>query len=82
VEHVASIFRIEQAPAFTLVSRSTYSSALKMEAACSSGTSVDFQQTTRRYIPEDSMHHRVRVFENNALKRIFGSKRDEVAEGS
>jgi hypothetical protein len=25
-----------------------------MEAICSSETSVDFQQTTRRYIPEDS----------------------------
>jgi hypothetical protein len=27
---------------------------LKMEAIYSSETSVDFQQTTRRYIPEDS----------------------------
>jgi hypothetical protein len=27
---------------------------LKMEAICSSKTSVAFQQTTRRYIPEDS----------------------------
>jgi hypothetical protein len=26
---------------------------LKKEAACSSETSVDFQQTTRGYIPED-----------------------------
>jgi hypothetical protein len=25
-----------------------------MEAICSSETSVDFQRTTRRYIPEDS----------------------------
>jgi hypothetical protein len=29
-------------------------STLKMEAICSSETSVDFQRTTRRYIPEDS----------------------------
>jgi hypothetical protein len=29
-------------------------SILKMEATCSSETSVDFQQTTRRYIPEDT----------------------------
>jgi hypothetical protein len=28
------------------------SSTLKMEAICSSETSVDFQWTTRRYIPE------------------------------
>jgi hypothetical protein len=36
-----------------LVSFSAYSSTLKMEAICSSETSVDFQRTTRRYIPED-----------------------------
>jgi hypothetical protein len=30
-----------------------YSSTLKMEAICSSEKSVDFQRTTRRYIPED-----------------------------
>jgi hypothetical protein len=40
--------------AFTLVSSSPYSSALKMEAVCSPETSVDFQRTTRRYIPEDN----------------------------
>jgi hypothetical protein len=40
-------------PAFTLVSCSAYSSTLKMEAICSSETSVDFQRTTLRYIPED-----------------------------
>jgi hypothetical protein len=33
---------------------SAYSSTLKREAICSSETSVDFQRTTRRYIPEDS----------------------------
>jgi hypothetical protein len=36
-----------------LVSCSAYST-LKMEATCCSETSVDFQRTTRRYIPEDS----------------------------
>jgi hypothetical protein len=36
------------------LSFSAYSSALKMGATCSSETSVDFQQTTRRCIPEDS----------------------------
>jgi hypothetical protein len=40
-------------PAFTLVSCLVYSSTLKMEATYSSKTSVDFQRTTRRYIPED-----------------------------
>jgi hypothetical protein len=38
-----------------LVSCSAYPSTLKMEAICSSETSVDFQRTTRRYIPEDSI---------------------------
>jgi hypothetical protein len=40
-------------PAFTLVSCTAYFSTLTMEARCSSETSVDFQQTARRYIPED-----------------------------
>jgi hypothetical protein len=40
-----------------LLSCSAYSSTLKMEAICSSETSVHFQQTTRRYIPEDSTLH-------------------------
>jgi hypothetical protein len=35
-----------------LVSCLAYST-LKMEAICSSETSIDFQRTTRRYIPED-----------------------------
>jgi hypothetical protein len=34
-----------------------YFSGLKMEVEYSSETSVDFQQTTRRYIPEDRTLH-------------------------
>jgi hypothetical protein len=34
---------------------SVYSSTLKMEAVCSPETSVDFQQTTQHYIPEDKL---------------------------
>jgi hypothetical protein len=34
-----------------------YSSTLKMEETCSSETSVDFQQTTQRYILEDKTLH-------------------------
>jgi hypothetical protein len=37
---------------FSLVSCSAYSSIMKMEATCSSETSVDFQRTARRSIPE------------------------------
>jgi hypothetical protein len=40
-------------PPFTLVSCVAYSSTLKMKATCFPETSVDFQRTTRRYIPED-----------------------------
>jgi hypothetical protein len=41
--------------AFMLVYCSVYFSALKKEATCSSETSVAFQRTTRRYIPEDEL---------------------------
>jgi hypothetical protein len=40
------------ATCFMLVSCLSYSSTLKMEATCSSETSVEFKLTTRRYIPE------------------------------
>jgi hypothetical protein len=43
-------------PDFTLVSCSAYFSTLKMEAMCSSETSFGFRRTTRRYIPEDTLH--------------------------
>jgi hypothetical protein len=61
-EHVASIFRLEElamqetrllALAFMLVYRLDYASILKMKAIYSSGTSVDFQRTIRRYFPEE-----------------------------
>jgi hypothetical protein len=38
---------------FMLVYCLAYSSTLKMEAICSSETSVYFHRTTRRYMPED-----------------------------
>jgi hypothetical protein len=37
-----------------------YSSVLKMETICSSETSIDFQRTTWRYIPEDSILHNLK----------------------
>jgi hypothetical protein len=51
-KQVASSFCLP--PACALVSCSAYSSTLKMEAICSSDTSVDFQRTTCSYIPEDN----------------------------
>jgi hypothetical protein len=44
-------------PSFVLISCSAYSSILKMEATCSSENSVDFQRTTRCYIPKDMNLH-------------------------
>jgi hypothetical protein len=40
-----------------LISCLAYASNLKIEATCSSETSVDFERTTRRYIPEDKTLH-------------------------
>jgi hypothetical protein len=42
---------------FILVFYLTYSSALKMEAVCSSVTSDDFQQTAQCYITDNSALH-------------------------
>jgi hypothetical protein len=44
-------------PAFMLVYSWSYPSTLKMEAKWSSKTSVEFQRTTRRYIPEHIRHN-------------------------
>jgi hypothetical protein len=55
--------------AFMLVSCSAYSQTLKMEATCSSGTSVDFQRSTRRYIPGDGTHR---------PRTMFGHAKDEA----
>jgi hypothetical protein len=42
---------------FMLVSCSPYFSTPKMEATCSSETSVEFHRITRRYIPGDKILH-------------------------
>jgi hypothetical protein len=53
---ISSQLIIRLAPAFTLLPCSPYST-LKMEAVFSSETSVDFQQTRRPYIIENSTLH-------------------------
>jgi hypothetical protein len=68
-------------PAFTLASCLAYFSILKMEAICSSKTSVEFQRNTRRYIPGDRILHNhlwenlrswklYLLFENHSSSRI------------
>jgi hypothetical protein len=54
-EHIASVFRVEKISSARnqRESRLCSSLALKMEAICSSETSVDTQRTTQLYIPED-----------------------------
>jgi hypothetical protein len=60
-------------PAYFLVVAEIISSPLKMEAICSSETSVATQQTTRRHIPEgDTLHnHRCENLKSYKLKRAF-----------
>jgi hypothetical protein len=45
---------------FTMFSWLSCFSTMKMEATCFSETSVDFQRSTRGYIPEDRTRHKYR----------------------
>jgi hypothetical protein len=60
-------------PAFTLVSCSAYSLALNMDVACSSETSVHFQRTIQRYIPEDRILLKKCCFASKSVKFQHGS---------
>jgi hypothetical protein len=42
---------------------------------------VALVKATRRNFPEDRILHRLRVFQNRVLRRIFGAKRDEKTGG-
>jgi hypothetical protein len=53
-EHIASIFSIKEL-------KQEIRLTLKTEATCCSETSVEFQGTTRRYIPEDRTLHTTAV---------------------
>jgi hypothetical protein len=75
----SSTFRKNMSPpwriSFTLDFCLAYSSIQKMEAISSSETSVDFQRTTRRYIPEDRIlhNHRCENFKSYILKDVSTS---------
>jgi hypothetical protein len=64
-----------------LVSCPAYFSTLKMEVICSSETSVDFQRTTRRYIPEDSTLHNYRCENLKFYKTYEGYSTRQIAAG-
>jgi hypothetical protein len=59
----------KQSRACHLLSCMAYTSTLKMEAICSSESSVDFQRTTRRYITEyrTLRHHHCENLKSNIL---------------
>jgi hypothetical protein len=57
----------------TLVPCLAYSSTLKMKAAYSSETSVDFHWTTRIYVPEDITLHNHRCENLNTKYIIFST---------
>jgi uncharacterized membrane protein YciS (DUF1049 family) len=57
--NIASIFRLEDLLATCFHAGFLLGIfLLKMEAICSSETSIDVQRTTRRYIPEDGTLHK------------------------
>jgi hypothetical protein len=47
-----------------------------MEAICSSETSVDSQQTARRYIPEDGTLHNLHCENLKSYNALFVSAKD------
>jgi hypothetical protein len=54
-----------------LVGLLDFSSTLKMEAICSSETSVDTQRTTRRHIPEDdTLHNALNFYSRGSVSNV------------
>jgi hypothetical protein len=66
---------MEQVETSLLISCLAYSSTLMNEATCSSETSVDFQRTARRYIPEDGTFHthRCENLKSYTFKFVFNT---------
>jgi hypothetical protein len=65
-KHIACLPRV-----FRLVSCSAYSSTLEMEAMIFSETSVDFKETARRNIREDSI---IQLFSIQFISVVFNAK--------
>jgi hypothetical protein len=72
---VAEVNRLCLPSAFALVSCSAYSSTLKIEAIYSSETSVDFQLTTWRSIPEDSTFYHEKYLDDDSYLSYFEPKK-------
>jgi hypothetical protein len=70
---VISLLNAHFAACFMIISCLAYSSTLKMEAVCSSETSVDLHWTTRRYIPKDTTLHKHRCENLEAYKNAYFS---------
>jgi hypothetical protein len=69
--HSRRISRASLLLAFMLVSCLAYSLTLKVETIRSSETSIDFQRTERRYIPDDSTLYNHRCEYLKSYKLIY-----------
>jgi hypothetical protein len=66
--------KLSKKTAWKQVESSAYFSTLKMEAICPSETSVDSQQTTRRYSPEDCTLYNI-LISLYSIEKVCYSKR-------
>jgi hypothetical protein len=85
VEHVASFIAVEEytkektglaqmtGRIFTLVSYLAHFSTLKMEEACFSETSVNFQRSIWHYTPDDRTLHNIGVENLQSYLLLFTS---------
>jgi hypothetical protein len=51
---------------------------MKVKATCSSETSIDFQWTTRRYIPEDNTHLIAMSLTSRRVSELTGVKYNQT----
>jgi hypothetical protein len=68
-------------PTSSLVSCLAYYLTLKMEATCSSETSVDFQRTTLHYIPKNIILQAINSYKMNGNPKGKKPWRDQRVDG-